>query len=352
MDTLTVPKGVALANFLRDRGVATGHLIQLGGALEGVLPARRFRAGKRSFFFRGADSALRYVVYEHSLTDYVAFDLRDSALVARYDSLRVGHERVVAHARIESSLWYAMVEAGARPDLALHLSDLFAWSVDFFGLEKGDEFVVCYDRRVVDSVAIGGGVVYAAAYIHGGDTISLYRFMQDSVYSYWDAEGNSVRKAFLKAPLKFSRISSGFSYARRHPILKVVRPHTGVDYAAPMGTPVHALGDGKVIARAYQRGGGNFVKIRHNSVYTTAYLHLSRFAKGIRPGVRVAQGQTIGYVGMTGYATGPHLDFRVWKSGRPINPLRLKSPPVEPLRAESLPSFRDSVVVRNRELGL
>ncbi|PIE84040.1 MAG: metalloendopeptidase [Bacteroidia bacterium] len=352
VDTLVMPRGVALVNFLRNQGVDRAHLLQLDDALQGGLPPRKFRAGKRAFFFRGPDSTLTYVVYEHSLTEFVAFDLRDSLLRARHDSLRVQHERVVAHARIESSLWNAMEDANARPDLALNLSEIFAWSVDFFGLERGDEFLVSYDRKMVDSVPIASGSIYAAAYIHRGDTLAIYRFMQDSLYAYWDRKGQSVRKAFLKAPLKFSRISSGFSYARRHPILKVVRPHTGVDYAAPMGTPVHALGDGKVIARAYQRGGGNYVKIRHNGVYTTAYLHLSRFAKGIRPGVRVRQGQTIGYVGMTGYATGPHLDFRVWKNGTPINPLSMKSPPMEPLRKENMDAFRDTVRRLDRELGI
>ena len=153
---------------------------------------------------------------------------------------------------------------------------------------------------------------------------------------YWNAEGESMRKAFLKAPLRFSRISSGFSYRRKHPVSGKVRPHTGVDYAAPAGTPVMSIGDGVVISRGWAGGGGNTVKIRHNSVYTTAYLHLSRYASGLKTGDRVSQGQVIGYVGSTGVSTGPHLDFRVWKGGSPINPLTMESPSVEPLRKENL----------------
>ena len=148
-----------------------------------------------------------------------------------------------------------------------------------------------------------------------------------------------MRKAFLKAPLHFSRISSGFSYHRRHPITKKVQPHLAVDYAAPKGTPVMAIGDGTVISAGYSGAAGNMVKIRHNSVYTSAYLHLSGYAKGIRAGERVSQGQVIGYVGSTGRSTGPHLDFRVWKNGSPINPLTMESPSVEPIRSENLPAL-------------
>jgi murein DD-endopeptidase MepM/ murein hydrolase activator NlpD len=156
---------------------------------------------------------------------------------------------------------------------------------------------------------------------------------------YWNEKGESMRKAFLKAPLKFSRISSGFSYARRHPVTRKVRPHTGVDYAAPKGTPVMTIGDGTVTSIKYEGAGGKTVRIRHNSVYSTAYLHLSGYAKGLKVGQRVRQGQVIGYVGSTGRSTGPHLDFRVWKNGSPINPLKMQSPPAEPIKSSSKDAF-------------
>lgn len=151
-----------------------------------------------------------------------------------------------------------------------------------------------------------------------------------------------MRKAFLKAPLKFSRISSGFSYARRHPVTRKVQPHTGVDYAAPKGTPVMSIGDGVVTSMKNEGAGGNTVRITHNSVYKTAYLHLSKYGPGLKVGQRVRQGQVIGYVGSTGRSTGPHLDFRVWKNGTPINPLKMDSPPAEPLKAEYMPAFENA----------
>ena len=191
--------------------------------------------------------------------------------------------------------------------------------------------------------------IRVAQFIRDADTLSCYMFNQgDGGNIYWNEKGESMRKAFLKAPLHFSRISSGFSYARKHPVTRRVQPHTGVDYAAPKGTPVMSIGDGTVLSAKYEGAGGNTVRIRHNSVYTTAYLHLSGFGKGIRAGARVSQGQVIGYVGSTGRSTGPHLDFRVWKNGSPINPLKMQSPPAEPLRSEFRPQFDSLKLELNR----
>ena len=161
---------------------------------------------------------------------------------------------------------------------------------------------------------------------------------------WWNEKGESMRKAFLKAPLQYSRISSGFSYARKHPVTRKVQPHTGVDYAAPTGTPVMTIGDGVVTSVKYEGAGGNTVRIRHNSVYSTAYLHLSKYAKGLKAGQRVKQGDVIGYVGSTGRSTGPHLDFRVWKNGTPINPLTMDSPPAEPIKEENKAAFQAAIV--------
>ena len=177
------------------------------------------------------------------------------------------------------------------------------------------------------------GPIYAAEFEHMGKSYYAFRFSQDEGFDYFDDRGENLRKAFLKAPLSFSRISSRFSGSRLHPVLKIRRPHFGVDYAAPKGTPVMTIGDGTVVERGYKGGGGNTVKIKHNTVYTTLYLHLSGFAKGITPGARVRQGDVIGYVGSTGLSTGPHLDFRVYKNGSPVDPLKLDVPPGEPVKA-------------------
>ena len=248
---------------------------------------------------------------------------------------------------VESSLWIAMQKYGADPQLAVVLSNIFGWTIDFFGLQKEDEFRVIYEQEYVDGQSLLNFNVLGASFHHGDSTYYAIPFVQEGEKLYYSQYGNSLEGAFLKAPLDFFRISSRFSNSRFHPVLKRYRAHHGVDYAAPTGTPVYAIGSGKVIAKGYQpQGGGNYVKIKHNSVYTTTYMHLSRFAKGIKVGTFVEQKQTIGYVGATGLATGPHLDFRVFENGKPINPLTIKSQPKKPISRENMPEFtvvRDSV---------
>ena len=267
------------------------------------------------------------------------------------DSLKVTrHQKPIEIIRklgsgvITSSLWNTINENNLSPMLAINLSEIYAWTVDFFGIEKGDNFRVIYDEAYVEGVSIGEITIQAALFNHHGQPCYAFRFKEDSTWSYFDAEGLSLRKAFLKAPLKFSRISSRFSHSRLHPVLKIRRPHHGVDYAAPMGTPVYALGDGRITHRGWDpKGGGNYIKIKHNSVYTTVYMHLSGFAKGITKGQTVSQGQLIGYVGKTGLATGPHLDFRVYKNGSPIDPLKIEAPSVDPVREENIPRYLEFI---------
>jgi murein DD-endopeptidase MepM/ murein hydrolase activator NlpD len=207
---------------------------------------------------------------------------------------------------------------------------------------------VIFEEQYVDGEYIGLGRIIAAGFNHMGHEYYACFFEQDSAGDYYDDEGGSMRRTFLKAPLRYRRISSGFSYSRMHPILKYRRPHLGVDYAAPAGTPVHAVGDGVITFSAYTRQGGHTVKIRHNGTYTTAYCHLSGYGKGIRQGVHVKQGQVIGYVGSTGLSTGPHLDFRFYRNGKAIDPLKVKSPPAKPVDsayAEIYRHYCDSLVV-------
>lgn len=316
-----------------------------------VFDVRKVRSGARYKVFSRRDSLQTptYLVYEVSPVEYFVFNLSDSLFVYPYrkDIIPV---RKISQAEIKTSLWVDMKANGLNPMLALELSDIFAWTVDFFGLFKGDRFRVIYDELYVDSTSIGIGTIYAAWFEHRGEKFYAFRFEQDSVASYWDEKGNSLRKAFLKAPLRFSRISSRFSGNRFHPVLKIYRPHTGVDYAAPEGTPVMALGDGVVIDMGYDKGAGNFIKIRHNSVYTTGYNHFSKFAKGMARGVRVKQGDIIGYVGRTGYATGPHLDMRVWMNGSAVDPLKIKSPPVEPVKPQNIEAFKNLVASFSAQL--
>ena len=300
-----------------------------------VFDLRKIRAGNKFVVFLDNDSlqTLRYFVYEHTLTDYYKICFSDDSVWAENGQKKIDIERKTVQGTIESSLWNAMIDAGTNPILANDLSDIYAWSIDFFGLQPGDSFCVVCDEQFVDTISLGCGKILAAYFYHSNADFYAIPFTQGGVESYYDLEGNSLRKAFLKAPLKFNRISSRFSHSRMHPVLKIRRPHHGVDYAAPSGTPVYAIGDGKIIkaSRGYNRGGGNMLKIRHNGVYTTAYLHLKGFAKGIKSGVYVQQGQLIGYVGSTGLSTGPHLDFRFYKNGHAIDPLKVEAPPVEPI---------------------
>ncbi|MBI9060740.1 MAG: peptidoglycan DD-metalloendopeptidase family protein [Marinilabiliaceae bacterium] len=301
-----------------------------------VFDVRKIKVGNRYSIFLTDDTTkqLNHFVYEIDNTDYMVVSLSDSINVYR-DAKEIVTVPKTATGVITSSLWNAMTDNGVHPVLAIELSEIYAWTVDFFGIEKGDYFKVMYDENYVDSTSIGVGQVHAALFHHRGRDYYAFNFKEDSIWNFFDEEGQSLRKAFLKAPLKFSRISSKFSNNRLHPVLKIRRPHHGVDYAAPSGTPVYALGDGRVIAKAYQkRGGGNYVKIKHNSVYTTVYMHLKGYAKGLNKGDHVQQGQLIGYVGTTGLSTGPHLDFRVFKNGRPVDPLKIDAPPVEPVKKE------------------
>ena len=233
-------------------------------------------------------------------------------------------------------------DAGASP-CWLSNSLKYMPGVLIFGLQKGDSFKVLYNEHSCEGEVTDIGEIWFSTFTWGKSIECLYFEEEGTSNRYWNSDGESMRKSFLKSPLKyFSRISSGFSYARRHPITRVVRPHTGVDYAAPTGTPVLTIGDGVVIEKGYKGGGGHTVKIRHNSVYTTAYLHLLKYASGLKVGSRVSQGQVIGYVGSTGMSTGPHLDFRVWKNGTPINPLKMESPPAEPIREANKEKFEAS----------
>ena len=340
-----VKSGETFSGLLNRLGLSTKaayDVVQM--CSDSIFDVRKLRAGNayRTYYSDSLAAAPSYMVYENNIVDRTVFQFGDS-LDIRKVSRPVETVRKYADVVISSSLWNDMTQAGSSPLLILKLSDIYAWTVDFFGLQKDDRFRVIYGQKEVEGELMSIDTVYFACFTR--DSTQLYSVMFDQGDGgniYWNEKGESMRKVFLKAPLEFRRVSSRFSYARKHPVTGKVRPHTGVDYAAPMGTPVVALGDGTVLSAGWGGGGGNTIKIRHNSVYTTGYLHLSRFAKGIKAGVRVQQGQVIGYVGSTGTSTGPHLDFRVWQNGQPINPLKMESPSAEPIKDEFKPAL-DSV---------
>ena len=353
-DTLAVYEGKVrrnefFSNLLIRLGLEAQEAYELSMACDSVFDVRKLRSGNVFEAYYAAERPASGRNASVDDTDPVLSDSPASGEVSetaapagrRLDNIPKDMVPEYAEVTIKSSLWEDMLEAGVSPLLIRQLSDIYAWTVDFFALQKDDSFRVLYDEKSCDGRVVAVDTVRYAVFIHAGEEFPAIMFDQgDGGNIYWNAKGESMRKEFLKAPLQYSRISSGFSYARRHPITRRVQPHTGVDYAAPAGTPVMSIGDGKVISAKNEGAGGNTVRIRHNSVYTTAYLHLSRFASGIRAGVMVHQGDVIGYVGSTGRSTGPHLDFRVWKNGSPINPLKMESPPAEPLREENMPAFR------------
>jgi murein DD-endopeptidase MepM/ murein hydrolase activator NlpD len=335
-----VKPGDNLSTILLRYKINQQQVEQLVKKAEGIFDVRKIKAGNRYTVMCSSDSLRKalYFIYEQSPTRYVVFETGDSL------HIHAGEKEVVvkvksASGSITSSLWNAMMDAGASANLAVALSDIYAWSIDFYAIQTGDNFTVFYEELSVDDEPIGLGNIISARFNHGGKDIYAFRFIQDEAVDYFDENGMSLRKAFLKAPLKFSRISSRFSNSRLHPVLRIRRPHHGVDYAAPKGTPVHAVGSGTVTDVRYAGGAGRMVKIKHNATYTTAYLHLSGYGPGIRQGARVSQGQVIGYVGSSGLSTGPHLDFRFYKNGTPVDPLKVESPPALPVKKELLGEF-------------
>lgn len=350
IDTLTVitakvKKNEFLSDILLRYNVSYREIDHIARHTKDVFDVRKIITGNKYSVITTDDSVRKtlYFAYELSASQYVLYSFTDSIVAQR------GEKEVITiidtiSGEINSSLWNAMVNSGADPNLANELSEVYAWTIDFFGLQKGDNYKVIFEEQFVDGIYIGLADVKASMFYHGGDSLYAFYFEQNNKGDYFDEKGNSLQRTFLKAPLRFNRISSRFSNSRMHPVLKIRRPHHGVDYAAASGTPVYTVGDGTVIKKGYQkRGGGNYITIKHNGTYSTTYMHLKGYAKGIRVGNHVRQGDLIGYVGATGLATGPHLDFRFYRNGKPVDPLKVESPPSLPIDSNYQSAF-DSVV--------
>ncbi len=336
------------STILTDQGIPYSRVHETVLASEGIFDIRYIRSGNKYFTFNRKDSTTKtdFLIYQVNETNYIKFDYRNEVIVSSHE-LPIILDTNISKGVIESSLWMSMKNAGIDPMLSMDLADIYAWTIDFYGLQKGDSFNVIYETRYIDSTYIGLGKVLACSFTHSEHNYLAYIFVQDSLEDYFDELGGSLRRAFLKAPLRFRRISSKFSNSRLHPVLKIRRPHHGVDYAAATGTPVQTIGDGKVIFVGRKGGYGKRVEIKHNGTYTTGYAHLSRYAKGLKKGDFVKQGTVIGYVGSTGMSTGPHLDFRVYKSGTPIDPLKMKSPPAIPIKEDKKKDYKKVIEFYN-----
>lgn len=323
-----------LADILLKHNISYPTIDRLVKTSKPIFDVRNIKSGKDYAVFCTNDSLEKacYFVYQASATEYIVFDMRDSLIVYKGEKEVQYEEREVSGV-ITYSLYQTLADANVSPKLAVELSEIFAWTIDFYRIQKNDWFKVVYNVKIVDGEVIGVGDIIAANFNHFGGDFYAFNFEQDNQEDYFDENGQSLRKAFLKAPLKFSRISSRYSLNRYHPVQKRNKPHYGTDYAAPTGTPIMAVGDGIIIASEYSKYNGNYVKVKHNGTYTTQYLHMSK--RAVKEGQRVRQGDVIGYVGSTGLATGPHVCFRFWKNGQQVDHLKEKFPPSLPVNKEN-----------------
>ncbi len=343
-DTFSVHKGEIqpneiITNLLLKFNIPQEKIFQMVDQSKGVFDIERnFIAGKKYTFFCSKDSLNnpQCFIYEPNSIEYVVFDLRDSIHV--YKQKRpIKTEIRTASGVITSSLYKTLQDANISPVLAIELSNIFAWTIDFYRIQKNDSFKVIYEEKFVEDKSVGLGKIIAAHFSHSGKEFQGHYFEQNGIGDYFDEKANSVKKAFLKSPLKFGRLTSGFTMRRFHPVQKINKAHLGTDYAAPKGTPILATGNGVVVESSHGVFNGNYVKIRHNSTYTTQYLHMSK--RAVKVGEKVKQGDVIGYVGSTGLATGPHVCYRFWKNGKQSNHLKEDFPTAEPIQKQYRDSF-------------
>jgi murein DD-endopeptidase MepM/ murein hydrolase activator NlpD len=332
-----IRRNETLSDILQRFGASAPEVAALADISEGVFDVRDIRAGRPYRVYTLSDSVAS-LVYEASSLKYVVFDLEIQPSVEVWKR-PILVRQTTAQASIESSLYESLMKVNADIEVAFSLSEIFAWQIDFHHLLPGDEFTVVYDQRFVGGEPAGIGTIHGARFVHGRREFSAFHFDKQGDIAYFDEEGNSLRKTFLAAPVRYSRISSRYTGRRFHPVLKRYKAHLGTDYAAPRGTPIVATGDGEVTDATYRGNNGRYVKIRHNGTYTTAYLHMSRIADGIRPGTFVRQGDVIGYVGSTGLARGNHVCYRFWKHGHQVDPLRESFPSAEPVAEENVTAF-------------
>lgn len=338
-----IEQGAVLSNIFSSLGIGVSTLHKLLETSEDVFDVRHLRAGKPyKVLFDKANQSPSYFIYEPDPINYYVFDIKDqSGIIKGQKPVDTLHRSFAG--LIESSLWNAFsfydIPGAQIPVLTAKMEDALAWSVDFHHLQPGDEFKLLYDEYFVDGESVGIGEMKAAYFQTSGKDYYAYRYDNGQYDGYFSADGRPMKKAFLKAPVKFSRISSRYNLNRFHPVLKRVKAHLGTDYAAPYNTEIYATADG-VIERIGRTGGnGNFIKIKHDKTYSTQYLHMNKFASGMKKGTHVRQGEVIGYVGSTGLATGPHVCYRFWKNGQQVDPLRENLPEPEPMDESAMPEF-------------
>ena len=342
VDSFNVTKGVVkqgqtLGEILYANHIDHPQIAEIVNKSKGIFDVRRVNAGKEFTIICVDDSTEKacYFIYQEDPTNYVVMDLTNEVDVYR-GKKEVTTKVNVAYGEINSSLWITIQEQNLSPKIAAELSTIYAWTIDFFKIQKGDAFKVYYENKYIDDTYIGIGRILASEFTHKGQNFySFYYRENENFGDYFDEKGRTLRKAFLKAPVDYKRISSRYSKRRKHPVTGRWKGHFGTDYAADRGTPIVTTANGTIVSASYTKNNGNFVKVRHNGTYTTQYLHMSKIKPGIRKGVYVKQGETIGYVGSTGLATGPHVCYRFWVNGKQVDPYKQDLPPGDPIKEEN-----------------
>ncbi len=339
---------------LRALGVTAFEADMMTRETRSVFDWRRVRAGQTFDLYMNSAGEIDSMILYTSPAEFVCVrrGVEQFSAVVQQVPFEISYH--VTHGTIYDSIFASLQEQGVETDLAGSIDEIFGWSIDLAkDLRQGDQYALLYERRVYETGYSALGTVLAARIVNLGKEYNAIRYQPEKgTVGYYAIDGKSMQKSMRRAPMKFSRISSNYSSRRFHPVQRVYKPHFGVDYAAGRGTPVYATGDGLVLAANYQSGNGNYVRIVHNKTYETYYLHLSGFAKGVRPGKRVSQGQCIGYVGSTGLSTGPHLCYRMKKNGRWVNPRMIDAPAKDPITPNELVAFnavRDAYLSRMYE---
>ncbi|MEM8993471.1 MAG: peptidoglycan DD-metalloendopeptidase family protein [Acidobacteriota bacterium] len=356
-ETFTLRRGQTIGGLFADLGFAAQDAYAASSALGQVIDLRKIRSGEAGLVYRDAATGdVDRLRLRLDRRGWATMERAPGGWVAEFQEFTRRTERRDVSGRLESFLISDIERAGGPPQLALAMSQVLQWDLDFNrDLRQGDSFAAVFDEVSIDGHVAEVGAVQALVYENRGVRHEAYLFELDGVLGYYDAEGRPLQKQFLRSPLPFMRVTSRFSHSRFHPVLKKYRPHYGVDFGAPKGTPVRSTASGSVTFAGRSGGAGKMVKVRHANGYETLYLHLSGYAKGVRSGARVSQGQVIGYVGSTGLSTGPHLDYRVKRNGRYLDPMRLENKPAPPIPSSKLLLFeqkRDDLRQRLGALGV
>lgn len=350
-----VQRNQFLSEILQDYRISLQTIDQLARTTKDVFDARYMRVGQKYCVLLDTtdpEMPARHFVYEDGKYEYIVYTFLEDTVVANRARKPIELRHREASGIINSSLYLTLQENKIDPALAIRMSEIYAWTIDFYRLQKGDKFKIYYQEEYVDGEYAGLGAIDAVLFNHMERDIYGFYFEPDTLRygDYFDETGKSLRKAFLTAPVKFSRISSRYTGRRFHPVQKRYKAHLGTDYAAPRGTPIYATADGVVTEAQFKRYNGNYVKVRHNGTYTTQYLHMSKIARGMRPGKYVRQGEVIGYVGSTGLATGPHVCYRFWKNGKQVDPYKQKLPEAEPIADSLRPAYESLMEVARKKL--